>query len=105
MKTCIQIAINSINKNSPLIQNNNSFYYRNRIIDSATRIFIEANPSSVFVRTKKDIIECEARAIHYGTKIGTCIGNINFKDSHYYSNVARVKKQIKQLYIDLKIEL
>ena len=90
-----------INKESVLIKTNNEFYYRNRIIDCAARLYAEDSKNfyKLYPYYKKHVVECEIHARHHGVNVGDVIGWILApKTKMYYSQLALVKKELKRVY-------
>jgi hypothetical protein len=95
----ITLAIEGINKSSERIQMNNSYYYRNRLIDYATSRFAndQKNLRILYDRVYEDRAEDECRASHHGVAVGDLIKyhgwNKNKKD--YVYRLSQIKALFK----------
>lgn len=69
-------------------------YYRNRIIDKATSLYIDSNPTLLY-HVYPDRVVDDCRAKHYGVSIGTIIKQKRYKKDNYYSGYANIKRTIK----------
>lgn len=95
----LQRAKDKINLNSAKILENNSVYYRNRVIELAAIILDETQPLYLYdSRVYEDVANCQDRADHHGVKIGATIKTYRKKKESYYSRYAALLLTLKKEY-------